>query len=105
MMEWIRFGICAALMLTGLAAMCIAVIGVFRFRFVLNRMHAAGMMDTLGMLACSLSLFAAKGFSLESLKLLLAVAVLWCTSPISSHLIARLVLASENIKEYLEVRR
>ena len=105
MMEWLRFGICAALMAVGLAAMCVAVIGVFRFRYVLNRMHAAGMMDTLGMLACSLGLFAASGFNVTGFKLLLAVVVLWCTSPISSHLIARLVLAFGDTDEYREVRR
>lgn len=105
MLEWLRFAVAAVCLLGGLAVLCIGVLGVYRFRFVLNRMHAAGMMDTLGMLACSLALAIAEGFSVTSLKLLVAVAMLWCTSPVSSHLIARLVIATvDDPGAHMEVR-
>ena len=46
--EWIRFLAGAGFMLMGLGIFAIEMIGVFRFRYVLNRMHAAAMGDTLG---------------------------------------------------------
>ena len=46
--EWIRFLIGAAFLLFGLGIFAIEMIGVYRFKYVLNRMHAAAMGDTLG---------------------------------------------------------
>ena len=48
--EWIRFLAGAAFLLTGLGIFVIEMVGVFRFRYILNRMHAAAMGDTLGIL-------------------------------------------------------
>ena len=47
--EWIVFGISALLLVTGLFLMMSAVIGQYRFRYVLNRMHAASMGDSMGL--------------------------------------------------------
>ena len=47
-LEWLRFLAGAALLLMGLGIFVIEMIGVFRFHYVLNRMHAAAMGDTLG---------------------------------------------------------
>ena len=55
-MEWIRFLIAAALMLSGLAVLCIGVFGGFRFRYAANRMHASAVNDTLGLGLCLLGL-------------------------------------------------
>lgn len=105
MLEWLRFAVVAVCVFTGLAAMCIGVFGSYRLKFVLNRMHAAGMLDTAGLLFLSLGLAVACGWSVTSLKLMLAVAIQWCTSPVSSHLIGRLVIFSEeNLQEHMEVR-
>ena len=46
--ETLRFILCALLMLLGLIFEISAVVGVFRFLYVLNRMHAAAMGDTMG---------------------------------------------------------
>ena len=43
MIETLRFVICALLMALGLFFEISAVIGVFRFRYVINRMHAAAL--------------------------------------------------------------
>ena len=56
MMEWIRFWIAAALVLSGLVVLCIGVFGVFRFRYAANRMHASAINDTLGLGLCLLGL-------------------------------------------------
>ena len=89
-METVRFVISAVLMAAALATLVTGVLGVFRFRYVLNRMHAAAVNDTLGILLAVLSLIVAWGFTWTSLKLVLIVIVLWLSSPVSSHLIARM---------------
>ena len=92
--ETLRFILCALLMLLGLFFEVSAVIGVFRFRYVLNRMHAAAMGDTLGILFLLLGLAVANGASMLSVKLLLLVALFWMASPVASHLIGRLELVT-----------
>ena len=51
--EWIRFAVAAAFIVSGLVFELISVIGVYRFKYVLNRMHAAAMGDTLGISLCA----------------------------------------------------
>lgn len=93
--EWIRFLAGGVLLLIGLLIFLIEMVGVFRFRYVLNRMHAAAMGDTLGIGCCLLGLIVMKGFCFTSLKLLLVIVFLWFSSPVSSHLIARLEVATD----------
>ena len=97
--EWIRFLVGAGLLLFGLGIFAIEMIGVFRFRYVLNRMHAAAMGDTLGIGCCLLGLIVMSGISFTSLKLLLVIIFLWFSSPVSSHLIARLEVATDEERE------
>ena len=105
MFEWLRFGAVAALLAGGVFMVCAGVFGACRFRFVLNRMHAAGMIDTMGFGLCSLAMALYFGLDWTSLKLILAVALLWCASPVSSHLIGRLVVATEErLEDHMEVR-
>ena len=61
--EWIQFLAGGLLLLIGLVIFLIQMIGVFRFKYVLNRMHAAAMGDTLGIGCCLLGLIVMKGFS------------------------------------------
>ena len=89
-LEWIRFLAGAAFLLMGLSIFIIEMIGVFRFRYVLNRMHAAAMGDTLGIGSCLVGLIIMSGINFTSLKLFLVILFLWLSSPTSSHLIARL---------------
>lgn len=97
--EWIRFLAGAVLLLIGLLIFLVQMIGVFRFKYVLNRMHAAAMGDTLGIGCCLLGLIVMSGFSFTSLKLLLVIIFLWFSSPVSSHLIARLEVATDEEPE------
>ncbi len=90
MLDWVRFIISSMLMVSGLMILMTAVIGVFRFDYVLNRMQAAAMGDTLGLLFCMLALMVGAPDLSMVLKLLLIVLFLWLSSPVSSHLIARL---------------
>lgn len=99
MFEWLRFIIGGGLLLCGLAIFIIEIIGVFRFRYVLNRMHAAAMGDTLGIGFALLGLIVISGFNFTSLKLFLVIVFLWFSSPVSSHLIARLEVATDEERE------
>lgn len=94
MIETLRFILCALLIGLGLIFEICAVIGVFRFHYVLNRMHAAALGDTMGILMIMLGLAVANGMNFVSLKLLLLVFLFWTASPVASHLIGRLELVT-----------
>ena len=105
MLEWIRFGLTALLLLCALVVLCLSMCGVFRFKFVLNRMHAAAMGDTLGLLLALLGLAISAPDLITVVKFFLIVSFLWVASPVSSHLIARLeVTLNDNLNKEMEVR-
>ncbi len=97
--EWVRFLAGALLLLCGLGIFLIEMIGVFRFKYVLNRMHAAAMGDTLGIGFSLVGLILLNGLNFTSLKLLLVIVFLWFASPVSSHLIARLEVTTNEDEE------
>lgn len=97
--EWVRFLIGAALLLMGMSIFIIEMIGVFRFKYVLNRMHAAAMGDTLGIGFSLIGLIVMNGLDFTSLKLFLVIVFLWFSSPTSSHLIARLEVTTDEEPE------
>jgi len=88
--EWIRFGVAALLMLAGLLAFITSMIGIYRFKYVLNRIHVAAKCDTMGIFLTLLSLMVISGFNMTTLKLLLLIVFMWILNPVSSHLIAHL---------------
>ena len=101
--EWVRFLLGAGLLLTGVTVFLIEMIGVFRFRYVLNRMHAAAIGDTLGIGICLLGLIVMNGLNFTSLKLFLVIIFLWFSSPTSSHLIAKLeVTTNEDVEPHYD---
>lgn len=85
----IRLVLAALLILPGLFVLGAATLGIFRFSTMLNRVHVAAKCDTLGALLVLLGLIVLAGWSDLSLKLLLAVAFLWLSNPVASHLVAR----------------
>jgi multicomponent Na+:H+ antiporter subunit G len=98
-LEWVRFLAGAVLMLCGLGIFVIEMIGVFRFKYILNRMHAAAIGDTLGIGFSLLGLILMSGWNFTSLKLLFVIVFLWFASPVSSHLISRLEVTTDEEKE------
>ena len=88
--EWVRFLLGAALLLGGLFVMVTAVIGNYRFRNVLCRMHAAGLGDTLGIVLVFAGITVLCGISVFTLKLAAIVVLLWISSPVASHMIMRM---------------
>jgi multicomponent Na+:H+ antiporter subunit G len=63
-------------------------LGLIKLPDVFSRIHAAGLIDTLGSGFIVLALIIYSGFSLLSLKLLLIPIFLIFTSPVSSHAIS-----------------
>lgn len=104
-MEWIRFILIALFLLSALGMAVISVAGVFKFNFILNRMHAAAIIDSFVLLLAMAGVGIAYGFSLALLKVILIVVLLWLTSPVSGHLIARLESTTDkHLSEECEVR-
>lgn len=98
--QWIKFAAAAVCLAIGITFMVLSVFGVNRFKRALNRMHAAAMGDTLGILFVFLSLIIMRGFSMDSLKLLLVIAFFWTASPVSSHMLSRLeAMTDEHLGE------
>ena len=94
--EWICFGLAALCVLAGCFALLTAIVGLFRFDFSLNRLHAASIADTLG-----LSLL---GLRPVLWKLLLMVILQWCTSPLSGHMLAQFEYrVNQNLEQHLEL--
>ena len=104
--QWIRFALSAACLVTCLVFMILAVFGVNRFHRALNRMHAAAMGDTLGILFVFAGLILIRGFSMDSLKLFLVILFFWTAGPVSGHMISRLeAMTDENLGEILVIRK
>lgn len=104
-LEWIRFFIGSFFLLFGLLLFAIEMYGVYRFDFVLNRMHAAAMGDTLGISSCLIGLIIFSGFTFTSVKLFLVVVFLWFASPVASHLLSKLeVNTNDKIDEHCEIQ-
>ena len=91
MLEYIRFFVFALLLLSGLFIEVTAILGVSRFRYSLNRIHAAGMGDTMGLLLMALAMIVYMGLNAVTLKIVFVVGFFWLTSPVCGHLIGRLV--------------
>ena len=102
--DWVRLILGSAFLIGGLIIFFTEIFGVFHFRYVLNRMHAAAMGDTLGIGSCMIGLVIFSGINFTSLKFLLIIVFLWFASPVSSHVLSRLEVATnENLESYCKV--
>lgn len=103
-LEWIRFLAGTGLLLMGLGIFVLQIFGVYKFKYVLNRMHAAAMGDTLGIGVSLTGLILLSGWNFTSLKMVLIIVFLWLASPVSSHLISRLeVVTNEDLEAEVEL--
>ena len=104
--RWIQLAAAAACLLVGIIFMVLAVFGVNRFHKALNRMHAAAMGDTLGILFVFAGLIVMRGFSMDSLKLFLVILFFWSAGPVSGHMISRLeAMTDEELGKILIIRK
>lgn len=89
-LQWIRFVSGALLVLGGIFTVVTSVIGNFRFKYVLARMHAAGLGDTMGVFLIFAGIAVLSGFTSLTAKLLAALVLIWTGSPVASHMIMKM---------------
>ena len=70
--EWIRFALCALCLITALVCFTAAVLGANRFGFIMNRVHAGGVGDTLGLFLVAMQYGGVQWLSFLAVPLLLA---------------------------------
>ena len=76
----------------GIASMLIGSYGLLKLPDVFARMHAAGMVDTLGLGLIMVGLIFQGGFSLISFKLFLVIVFILYTGPAVTHALAQAAL-------------
>jgi len=105
MTDTLRLILGGLFLLSGLTVFLLAVVGIFKFDFVLNRMHSASLADTLGLLLTLIGLgFIAGRISILP-KLLLILLFQWIGSPVASHMVSRLETETDpKLSEHLEYR-
>lgn len=88
----------------GLIGYIISVIGNFKFKDMLKRMHAAGIGDAFALTSFILGCIIINGLNVTSLKLIAASVIMYFTSPVCSHMLAKLeVDANKHIDKTCEV--
>ena len=103
-METVRFVLFTALIACALGFEMLAVFGVNRFGYCLNRLHAASIGDTLGVFFVMLAAVVYSGASMLTLKLIFVLALMWVTCPMSGHLMSLLVYRTdENLQKEAEL--
>lgn len=95
----IQFIVGAVLIVAGIFVFAVAAFGVFKFQYVLNRMHVAAKCDSLGALLILAGCMTLSGFTFMTLKLLLVLLVLWITSPVAAHLVVKAEVKTQNEQE------
>ncbi len=101
----VRYFLGAVLITGGLVFDVIQLIGFFRYKYVMNRIHAAAIGDTLGGGLILLGVFLINGFNLAGLKILFIMAFLWLTSPVAAHMVGKLeVLSKEHPEDCCPVK-
>ena len=104
LVQWIRFALSALLMFAGLATLLATTLGLFRFHYILNRIHVAAKCDTFGVLLTFSSLILMTGWQAASLKILLIMVFLWIANHVSSHLVAHMeVVTNPHLEDDCEV--
>lgn len=83
-----------ALMLGGVFFMLVGSIGINRLPDFYCRAHAAGKVDTLGIMMFVGGMVVYEGLTLTSAKLILIIAFVAVTSPVATHALARRALLS-----------
>ncbi len=105
-LQWFRFIMAALFIVCGILVEILAIIGVYRFKYVLNRMHSAAIGDTLGLDMVLIGIMIIEGVSYTTLKLIIVLILFMFASPVSSHLIAKMEIeTNEGFKDECEVKK
>jgi len=88
--EIVRLTAGTVCIIAGLIVLIIEICGISKMKYVLNRMHAAAMGDTMGIFLMMLGACFYQGADFTSVKIALVVILFWIASPVSSHMTALL---------------
>ena len=91
----IRTILAVALMCFGMFSVFVSALGLFRFQCVLNRIHAAAVTDTLGVLGLMLGLVLLCGWTVMTVKICIIIVFMWLAGPVVTHLVAKMELLTE----------
>jgi multicomponent Na+:H+ antiporter subunit G len=80
------------LLILGTAFCLIGALGILRLPDYFSRIHAAGLIETLGAVSILVALMLQAGLSVTSIKLLLILVFIFVTGPTASHALARAAL-------------
>ena len=101
----IREIIAAVLIGLGVLVFILSIFGVYRFDYVLSRIHAAALSDTLATLLVFVGVIVLKGFGWGSAKVLLILIFQWLTSPVATHRIGQVeILTNPDYDKHCEVK-
>ena len=100
----LRLIISALFILAGVKDIITALIGNFRYSYVLNRMQVGATADTMGAILVLIGLIIKVGINMISLKMIIMIIFFWVAGPVASHYLARTeAIANENILDECEV--
>ena len=84
----------------GVLVFVIALLGIYRLKYVMNRMHAAAMGDTMGLGLVVIGLIILGHDVFHIAKYILVILFFWMSSPIASHMIGKVEMLTN--KDYDE---
>lgn len=95
----VREIIAAICIIIGLLVFLCGTFGVFRLKYVLNKMHAAALGDTMGLFFVVLGLIILSSNIFVIAKFILIILFFWLTSPIATHMLAKVELLTNKDAE------
>ena len=99
-----RLILSALFIFAGVNVIITALIGNFRFSYVLNRMQVGATADTMGAILVLIGLIIKAGVGMISVKMIIMMIFFCVASPVCSHFLARTeAIANEDIMEECEV--
>ena len=96
-----------SLIFIALGEICIivSIFGIYKLVYVMNRMHAATIADTLGTLLVFVGVMLYFGFSMVTAKLFLVLLFQWLTAPVTGHMIAQMcwIVNPQGVDKHVEM--
>lgn len=86
----IRLVVASLFLMLGLFVFFTEVVGFFKFKYIMMRIHAAGLGDTLGIMSIAIAVAILIGTPNAIIKLLLVVVFMMLTNPVLTHLLANM---------------
>ena len=104
MSELVRWIFAALFFLAGMVSVSISVFGVFRYHYVLNRMQAAAIIDSLGLFFILLGLIFITWDIAYVPKLILILVFQWISSPLAAHMVGKMeVRTDKDLEKHMRI--